>query len=225
MNDWLSYRLSDFVMFSARVYDRQIELHNQQFAGLQFLSMALGLAVLWMCGRPSSAAQRVLPVVLGLGWVWVGWSFLWRRYAEINLLAEYAAPAFALQGIGLLALGLTGKGLDIRLPAGLSRYLVLAVIAVPVLAYPLFAPLFGKPVSTSGYFLLMPDPTALASLLVLAFSALRLRWFLMVAPAIWCALSALMLSTLDLPDAWVLAAGLAVFAVAAVSALRMRSGP
>jgi len=216
MKEWLSYRLSDFVMFSARVYDRQIELHNERLAGLQILSIGFGIVLLWMCSRATSLTNRILPAVLGVGWVFVAWSFLWLRYAEINLLAEYAAPAFAAQGVALLALSLRGGGIAMQLPAGYFHYPALGFIAVAVLGFPLIAPAAGKPFATAEYFLMMPDPTALGTLAVLAFSATPLRWLLMIVPVLWCVLSGAMLWTLDMPTAPVLAVAAPILLVLAV---------
>ncbi|MBW8640667.1 hypothetical protein K1W69_25975 [Hoeflea sp. WL0058] len=216
MNEWLSYRLSDFVMFSARVYERQIELYNREFAGLQILALCLAVTMIWICLRRPTLANRIVPVILGLGWLWVAWSFLWRRYAEINLLAEYAAIAFALEGAAFLVLALRKRGVAVQLPSASMSSLALAVIALPLFFYPLIAPLTGSPIAAAEFFLMTPDPTALGTLAILAFSGTRLRWLLMIAPTLWCALSAAMLWTLDLPSSRVLAAALPVVLILAV---------
>lgn len=224
MNEWLSYRLSDFVMFSARVYERQIELYNKEFAGLQVLALCLAVIMTWICLRPSTPANRILPVILGLGWLWVAWSFLWRRYAGINLLAEYAAIAFALEGAAFLVLALRKRGVAIELPSGGMTYPALAVIVLPLVFYPLIAPLTGSPIAAAEFFLMTPDPTALGTLAILAFSGTRPRWLLMIAPTLWCALSAAMLWTLDLPSSRALAAALPVVLILiAVRGLRKTS--
>ncbi len=205
IGDWLSYRLSDFIMFSAEVYDRQVALYNTQFPGLQAISVAAGAGIVWHTVRPSGAGARAIPVVLGLAWLWVAWSFLWQRYADINLIARTAAPVFVAQGLALLAAGLHPGGLRLRLPGGPARLAALVLLVLTLLLYPLLAPVTGKPVLSAEFFGLMPDPTALATLCVLAVSHQWVRLPLMIVPVIWCALSAATLWSLGSPMAWMLA--------------------
>ena len=86
------------------------------------LVLAAGLIIiLFVAWRPRSSA-RWLALVLAILWIFVGWSFLWNRYAAINWAAAYVAPAFAVEGVLFLvcrvlartALLSTGAGL----PAG-----------------------------------------------------------------------------------------------------------
>ena len=201
----LSYSLSDFVMFSARVYDRQVALYNVDHAGLQAVAMLAGACLVWQTARPSGAGQRAIPVVLGLAWLWVAWSFLWQRYGDVNEIARIAAPVFALQGLALLAAALRSDGLGVRLPEGFVRPLALTLLVLTLVLYPALAPVSGKPNMSAEFFGLMPDPTALGTLVVLAFSSGWIRFALAVVPAIWCALSAATLSVLGSPMVWVVA--------------------
>ena len=64
MTEWWTYRLSDFALFSPRVYYRLFELHNQALWPLQIVTLALGLLVLvLLAGRPS-VTRRIVPAVL-----------------------------------------------------------------------------------------------------------------------------------------------------------------
>ena len=54
-----------------------------------------------------------------------------------------------------------------------------------------------------------PDPTAIASVAVLALVRGRIRWLLLVVPVLWCGIAAATLWAMGAPEAWVvLAAGL-----------------
>ena len=77
-----------------------------------------------------------------------------------------------------------------------------------ILGYPLLAPITGRPWTTAEIFGVAADPTAIASVAVLALVRGRIRWPLLVVPVIWCAIAAT-LWAMDAPEAWVLlAAGL-----------------
>ena len=102
MSEWWTYRPEDFLLFSPRVYWRMFELHNAALWPLQVLALAAGLIIILLVAwRPRSSA-RWLALLLAILWIFVGWSFLWNRYAAINWAAAYVAPAFAVEGVLLL---------------------------------------------------------------------------------------------------------------------------
>lgn len=225
IGDWLSYRLSDFVMFSALVYDRQVALYNREMAGLQVAAVLIGAGLLWQTVRPHDVARRAVPAVLGLLWLWVAWGFLWQRYGDINLIARWAAPAFALQGLALMACSINRDGLALRSPRGTPHVPATGLLALTLILYPLFAPATGRPVLSAEFFGLMPDPTALGTLCLLALSKRPVRFALLVVPAVWCALSASTLWVLESRTAWVVAITAACALLLAFRQSSVSSGP
>lgn len=213
--DWLSYGLSDFVMVSSRVYQRQLELHNMNLMGLQAVALALGAYLVWLIIRRPEAGNRIIPILLGLVWLWVAWSFLWQRYSDINLVGHYAGIAFAIQGAALLATGLRPSGLSVRLPTGAMKTVAAALLIFSLVLYPLLTPLLGRAIIEAEFFAMMPDPTAVATLAILANSQSRIRWPFMVVPLLWCAFSGATLWVLGLPQFWAVAPAAPLFLVLA----------
>jgi hypothetical protein len=101
--------------------------------------------------------------VLAALWLWVGWSFHWQRYAQINWAAEYFAAAFGLQAI-LLAAVATPARRDQAQPTRLRQIIGWVLAATGVLVYPLFGVAAGRPWSQAEVFGIMPEPTALGTL-------------------------------------------------------------
>lgn len=218
---WLSYRLSDFIMFSTRVYERQLVLHNEQYAGFQIVSSVMGAFVLWRVLQHERV--RAAFGTIGVVWVWVGWSFLWDRYAEINLLARYAAPAFVLEGFGFLAIAFLRRP-PVRLPStGWIGTAALTLMGLVLAGYPLVPVLTGGEMAAGEIFGMMPDPTALFTFALLAACRGALRWFLMVIPALWLATSIATLQVLGTVTFWPLTMLFATITlVALVSAFLQR---
>lgn len=211
MSAWWSYGLSDLLLFSPRVYYRQLELLNQQLWPTQLFTLAAGIGILALTARPPSPASRAVWIALGLLWIWVAWSFLWQRYAAINWAAAYVAPLFALQGLGLIWSGATHRAPSGgRSATGRVRWAGVALLAGAVLLYPVLAGLFGRPWSSAEVFGIAPDPTALATLAVLSGLRWRLRWLLMILPALWCAASGATLWAMMAPDWFVPPLGAAI---------------
>ncbi|RAI42748.1 DUF6064 family protein [Rhodoplanes roseus] len=195
MPEWWTYGLSDFLMFSPRVYHRLLAATNAALWPAQIGTILLGLAAAVLTAVPRRGRERVLWPVLGLLWMVVAWAFLWERYAVINWGALYAVPAFVLQGVLLIGAGLFGA---VRLPTSRDRTTTTgAVLLVAiVLGWPLLAPLSGRPIETAEVFGLFPDPTALATIVLLACGRGGLRWILMIIPVAWALIAAATLFTL-----------------------------
>ncbi len=203
MSEWWTYRLSDFLLFSPRVYYRLFELHNRALWPAQLLTIALGLAILFLLSRPGRARHRIVPALLGVLWIWVAWAFLWGRFASINWASAYAAPIFALQGLALLWFG-TIRGVLSFAQRGDVRDLVGRVLFVGALAgYPLLAPVMGRLWFAAELFGIAPDPTAVGTLAVLALADGRIRWLLLLVPCLWCAVTGATLWTLGAEDFFV----------------------
>lgn len=214
MSEWWTYSLSDFLMFSARSYWRLTELTNRDVWPLQLVALAAGIVVLGCMARADARAQRIAYPVLGVGWIWVGWTYHLQRYADINTGAPYFAAAFALQALLLWLCALRPR---IVAASRLRRRSGLLVGGAGVLAYPLLAPVDGHGWSRAEVFAIVPDPTAVATLGALL--AWRAHWLAWIIPLAWCAASSATLMELRLWQAWVPAA-CAVLAITAGLAAR-----
>jgi hypothetical protein len=218
--DWLSYRPSDFLMFSPRIYWRLFESLNLAFWPLQAGIVLIALAWLgWVRrdgGVPGRMAARAALVALALGWAITAWAFLWQRLAPIHWLAGYIAPLFLLQAAAMLALALALHGAMQGHVDPLRRAMGLSLLLWALLLHPLLAGLAGRPWRQAEFIALASDPTAIATLGLLLL--LRgPRWpvrALWVLPVAWCGLSAATLWTMGSAQGWIplVAALLAVWA-------------
>lgn len=199
MSEWWTYRPEDFLLFSPRVYWRMLELHNAAWWPLHVVTLAVGLAILLL--ELQRGRRLWIMLMLAVLWAFVGWSFLWSRYAGINWAIIYVAPAFWLQAILLGVLGATGGvAFDQR---GMAGRLGLLFVAVGVVAYPLLPPLFGRPWTGAEVFGIAPDSTAITTLGVLLAARGRLVLLLFPIPLAWLLLSGITLRTMGEAQAWI----------------------
>lgn len=219
MSEWWTYSLSDLLLFSPRVYYRLFELHNHALWPAHLLTVATGLAILYALLRPTVRRMRLALAAVGVIWIWVAFAFFWERYATINWAAVYLAPIFIVQGMMLLSAAVFGPVTIGPQKAKLIRFSGAALFALVLLAYPAIAPVMGRTWSAAEVFGIAPDPTALATLAVLAISQSRLRWLLMVIPFAWIAISTFTLLAMDVRDVWIAP----VLAIAAVAVSRARN--
>lgn len=199
MAQWWTYRPEDFLMFSPRVFWRLYELHNEGLWPLPVATLLLGCAAFWGVASRRAGATRLVLAGLSLGWAFVGWSFLWNRYAAINWAVAYAVPLFALQALLLASRAARRLPATRRARARPARFAGV-LLAGAALAYPLLAPLAGRPLVGGEVFGVAPDPTAIGTLGLLLLAG-EAGWLLPV-PILWCLFSAITLWTLGEPQGW-----------------------
>ncbi len=163
MSEWWTYRLSDFLMFSPATYWRLVERYNREAWPLHLLMMATGLLLLWLAMTRGAALRRGVWVLLAAVWLWVGWAFHHRTYAQINWAADGLAIAFGVQAL-LLALAAARPLSGSSAASGWPKTLGLALASAGLLLYPLAGLAAGRPWSQAEVFGLMPEPTALVTL-------------------------------------------------------------
>lgn len=215
MSEWWTYRPSDFLMFSPRIYARLFEQVNEAWWPLPLPLLAAGLWALLALWR--GRGRALLGLGLAVAWLFCAVVFLRGLYLPICWAVAWLIPPVLLLAALLPWLAWrTRRGPG---PAAVARggAIVLAVWAL--LLHPLLAPLGGRGWGQAEWVALAPDPTAIATLaLLLALpraptrgwrAVAALAWLLVLA---WCAFSAFMLATMGSAQAWVLviAAALAV---------------
>jgi hypothetical protein len=209
MEVWLSYSLSDFLLFTPHTYYRLFEIYNRAVWPAHVAVAALGLLILVLFFRGGARSGRAIAGVLAACWLWVAWAFLIARYDPINWMARYAAIAFTAEALLLLVSGIVlnrlTPGTDVASRAGV------AIVVFALVVQPLFAPLFGRPWTQMEIFGLAPDPTVAATLGALI-AMRRVHVPLLVIPLAWCAATGLTLWAMDAPEA-LLMPGIGVLAI------------
>jgi hypothetical protein len=209
MQAWLTYELSDLLLFSERIYWRLFELENAALWPLPLLAPLVMLGALILHVRRPEIGLRLLCGLLALAWFSVGWHFISQRYAPVNWAMTYVGPVFALQAIAFAILAWRPPA---RRPVPSSALFTgYGIILAGTLAYPGLALLQGRAVESAEVVGIAPDPTALASL-----GAAYLvpgRWRRLVAlavPCVWLGQSAVTLYALNGPAALAPALGLVI---------------
>jgi len=209
MSEWWTYRLTSFLLFSPRTYYRLIELYNLAIWPAQLAGMAIGLAIVALLIGKRRHHERIIAGLLASCWLWIALAFHYQRYVQINWAATWFAVAFACEALLLVAVGGLAGRLVLQRARGGTLWVATSIIAISILGYPLFAPLTGRPWTTAEIFGVAADPTAVASVAVLALVRGRIRWLLLVLPVLWCAMAAATLWAMGAPEGWiVLVAGL-----------------
>ena len=201
MSEWWTYRLSDFLMFTGSTYFRLFELSNREWFPLQLVFAAAGvLTIYYVAHRNKPIVLAAGAILFGFVWIWVAWEFHWRRYTPVMLAAPYFAGAFVLQGVALAIGGRPLSAIETRRPVEFRLGWILLLTGIVL--QPILGLAFGRPFAQMQFFGIAPDPTVTATIGFLFF--IRANWSLFVIPLLWCLVTTATLSTLEVPDTWVM---------------------
>ncbi|MEC4768045.1 MFS transporter permease [Halomonas sp. CUBES01] len=215
MNAWTSYRLQDFIPFTAEVYFRLLERMGETFWPLHLLTLALGAAALALALRHRPRLACLLPAPL---WAFVAVAFFFQRYAALNWAGGYVGNAFIAQAVLLAMLALTGWGID-KASSRISPPVVMgiAITLFGLIIMPLTAPLSGGSWYQAEVFGIHADPTAVTTLgLVLIMLRGVALWIAAIIPTLWLLISGLTLQVLGSTGATTLFAVLVIALVGVV---------
>ncbi len=192
MQEWWTYRLSDFLLFSPDTYHRLVGSYNREIWPAQIVGLAMGLGIIMLARREDQRSGRAIAAILAAALLWVSVAFEWRQFATINWFARYVAVGLAVEAALLIWIGVSG-GRIVLAGAGRGRRTAgYGLIVLAVLGYPLLDLALGRGLSGVGVFGSMRDPTVVATLGVLLLANGRARWALLPIPILSCLLSAAM---------------------------------
>lgn len=225
METWLSYDLSDLLMFSPRVYYRQLELANTAAWPLHLVTLAAGLVLAWCVALPTPVRNRIAAAILAAAFASSCLLYVLPAFAEIHVAGWYLAALFLGQATALAGLALLAGGLTIHPGGRLLTWCRTGLVVLITLAYPALALMSGRSIASAEVFGIAADPTALAALAVIAMGVKGWQFLLAVPPWLWLAFSASSLWVMDAPEVWIiLPALLAALAVMLAAKGVRRSG-
>jgi len=202
MSEWGSYRLSDFLLFSAQTYYRLFELYNRDIWPLQIPALAGGVAIAVLLFRKSAWQGRAISAILAASWLWVAWAFHRQHYASIHWAAAGFAVGFAVEALLLIWKGVIRDRLMYEVGASTAAWIGLGVFMFALCIQPFMALYPGRQWLQMQIFGVAPDPTALATLGLLLLAGHRGGWILWIVPVLWCGISGATLWALESPEAF-----------------------
>lgn len=186
-----SYSLSDFILFSGKVYYRQFELYNHAIWPLHLIAVVFSFVIIFAVWKKPGWAGRVIAVLLMLSWVWVAWAFLYAYFYQIHVVANWYALGFVLQA-GLIAwYGMIKNRFTFAEVSQTSINIGRILLFISIILYPFIAFITGRSWLQFEMFSLAPDPTVLATIAILVLcNASRVLY---IIPVMWLIISGMTL--------------------------------
>ncbi len=208
--NWLSYSLSDFLMFGPEVFLRLFVRINQDFWPWQGIAIAMMLLIAGLLVRGDTLSKRAILLLLAAAWLWSGAGFLMEYYGPINSPAAWFGWAFILQAALLTVAALVWPW-DGRTAEPARRWRAGAGWLVMTALLPMLVVAQSGTWHAVALFGIAPDVTVAASIPCLLLLPRRVRWLFLLLPFLWCLFSAATL--------WALGMGLMFVLPAAALAL------
>ena len=211
MQEILSYRLSDLLLFSEQSYLRQFELYNNWLSSTQWLGYLYGILFLFSLLSPERYFTRVLFLASSAFWLICSYGFLWQFYASINWMAEYFIVLFIIQSMVILWAGLMRYPSTKLKPRSNFFKLGLLLWVATLLVQPVTEFLTGRTWSQLSIFALTPD--SLSFMAVAFMLILRLPVMLFLPAGLWLLFSSLTYLAMDSITAFFPAFALVIYLV------------
>ncbi len=221
MAEWSSYSLSDLLLFSLQAYLGVFELLNTALWPAHLFILIAGLAIGVLVLKRTLVNQRIIWSVLGLLWIWTGWSFFFTEYATINWAAMYVGPVFWLQGMLFALFAVAQRSPDIRHTGSAGDWMAIVLYLCALFGYPAATLALGRPLDSVEFLGISPDPGVAATLAILVVSRGRFIWMAWIVPLAWCVLTGLTLWLLGSPEFFIAPLAAAVAVAAAVFGKRL----
>ena len=189
MGELTSYSPSDFILFSDKVYYRQFELYNHAIWPLHLIAIVFSLVIIYTLWKKPAAAWsgQLIAVLLTVSWVWVAWAFLFERFYQIHVVANWYALGFVLQAGLITWYGVIKNQFTLFMQSKPRINIGLVLLFISLILYPFIALITGRSWLQFEMFSLTPDPTVLATLAVLYLC--KVSSVLYVIPLIWLLIS------------------------------------
>lgn len=191
MGELTTYQPSDFILFSQSAYFRQFELYNKAVWPLHIIAILFSVVITYALWRKFVWTGRLIASLLVVSWLWVALAFLYHRFFQIHIVADWYALAFILQAAFLAWYGIFKNRLNFFVDNQNRIKIVSLLLFVAILFYPFIAFLSGRSWMQFEMFSLAPDPTALATIAILLF--FQAPVVLYIIPLMWLIVSAVTL--------------------------------
>lgn len=194
MGEFASYRLSDFILFSETAYYRQFELYNHAIWPVHLLAMLFALLISYALWKKPAWGGRLIAAILTISWLWVAIVFLYQRFFQIHVVADWYAFVFILQALLIAWHGVIANRFMFYSRTKIRILTGILLLIISIIAYPFIALASDRNWQQFEMFALTPDPTVLATIAV--FIMYKAPAVLYILPVLWLLLSFVTLSAM-----------------------------
>jgi hypothetical protein len=177
--------------------------YNTAVWPLQWVAYLLGIVIVLLVFRGSSAGDGAIAVGLAVMWAWTGVVYHAMHFSNINPAALVFAGMFVLEA-ALLLYAARRRLLVFSPPLSPSGWIGIALIGYAMVLYPLLSLWAGHPYPSMPTFGITPCPTTLFTFGLLLLPIERVPGWLLAIPFAWALIGGSAALLLGVPQDWML---------------------
>ncbi|HEX9006883.1 MAG TPA: DUF6064 family protein, partial [Bacteroidota bacterium] len=151
---------------------------------VQVLLMLLALVALFVAYRPRPSSTKLVFVILGFFWLWMGIAYHIMFFAAINPAANFFGAFFILQGALFMFAAWAKSSPGFRFTADVHGLAGALLVLYALVVYPILGFLEGRVYMQSPTFG-APCPTTIFTFGLLLWAAGKVPAYLLIVPFLW----------------------------------------
>ncbi len=159
--------------------------YNNTVWPMPMVGYAFGLIVVFSLCYENQLADRMISLVLGFFWMWIGLIQQLAFFSKIDRWANVFGILFMIQSILFLWLGVIKNRLIFRIPFSGFDLVGTIFIVYALIAYPIIGFFVGHSYPTSAVFGIAASPTTIFTFGVFLFAVGKFPIYMMIIPLIW----------------------------------------
>ncbi|MDT3740238.1 MAG: DUF6064 family protein [Candidatus Kapabacteria bacterium] len=161
------------------------KIYNDSIFPAQIFAYVLGVICIILIFRTSNKSSRIILVVLGLYWLWMGVVYHLLNFTQINNAAYIFGAIFIIQGLIFLYIVVFKNELTFKFDKSLNSITGIVLIIYAMFIYPLIGMWLGHSYPNSPVFGVAPCPTTIFTFGILLQVKNRLNIWIYIIPLIW----------------------------------------
>jgi hypothetical protein len=162
--------------------------YNNTVWPMPIVGYVLGLIVIISLCYENKLADRMVSLVLGFFWMWVGLVQQLAFFTKIDDWANIVGILFVLQSILFLWFGVIKNSLVFRIPFSGYDLIGIFFIVYSIIAYPIIGFFVGHTYPASAVFGIAASPTVIFTLGIFLFAVGEFPIFMLIIPVLWAML-------------------------------------
>jgi hypothetical protein len=185
--------------------------YNQEIYPVQIIFYLLSIFIIYLLVRKKYEASRVISLILGFFWLWMGFVYHILFFSKINPAAYVFGALFALQGLIFIYSGVYKDMLVFKFRKDIYSIAAWLMIIYALVIYPLIGHFSGH-IYPYAPEMSAPCPTTIFTFGLLLFTVQKFPKWLLVIPLLWSVLGISAAVSLNVPqDYGLIISGVLVF--------------
>jgi hypothetical protein len=159
--------------------------YNKAIEPAQIIAYLLGITTLFLLYKGTKRSSIYINVILGLFWIWIGFSYHILHFSTINKAAYIFGILFIIQGSLFLYLTFTNNVLIYTFDKKISSIIGVLFLLYAMIIYPILNVVFGHIYPNMPVFGVSPCPTVIFTFALLLLIQDKVPFHILIIPILW----------------------------------------